>query len=322
MPRTYIRPIVLLALCAASALAQAQSWPAKPIHFIVPFGPGSTDILARMLAPKAGAALGQPIVVENRPGATGNVGSLQVAKSPADGYTLLFGAAAAQAVNPSLYSNIGYDPLKDLAPVILVASIPNVVIVNPKLPIKSIADLIAAAKAKPNELNYSSNGSGSSQHMAAALFESLTGVKMVHIPYKGSSEGIVAVVRGDVNVMFANLPPALPLISDGRVRPIAVTSPKRVASLPNLPTVAEAGVPGFDVSAWFAIFVPAATPHDIVQRLNKEFGAALADPDIHAKLVAQGYIIHGGSPQDLGALLRSETVKWAKVVKESGAKAE
>ncbi len=322
MPRTFIRPIALLALCAASALAQAQSWPAKPIHFIVPFGPGSTDILARMLAPKVSAVLGQPIVVENRPGATGNVGSLQVARSPADGYTLLFGAAAAQAVNPSLFSNIGYDPLKDLAPVILVASIPNVVIVNPKLPIKSIADLIAAAKAQPNALNYSSNGSGSSQHMAAALFESSTGVKMVHVPYKGSSEGIVAVVRGDVNVMFANLPPAMPLISDGRVRPIAVTSSKRVGSFPNLPTVAEAGVPGFEVSAWFAIFVPAATPQDIVQRLNKEFAAALADADIHGKLAAQGYIIHGGSPQDLGALLRSETVKWAKVVKESGAKAE
>ena len=167
MPRTFIRPIVFLALCAASALAQAQSWPTKPIHFIVPFGPGSTDILARMLAPKASAALGQPIVVENRPGATGNVGSLQVAKSPADGYTLLFGAAAAQAVNPALYSNLGYDPMKDLAPVLLVASIPNVVIVDPKLPIKSISELIAAAKAKPGAFNYSSNGSGSSQHMAA-----------------------------------------------------------------------------------------------------------------------------------------------------------
>ena len=322
MPRTFIRPIAFLALCAASALAQAQSWPAKPIHFVVPFGPGSTDILARMLAPKVSAALGQPIVVENRPGATGNVGSLQVARSPADGYTLLFGAAAAQAVNPSLFSNIGYDPLKDLAPVILVASIPNVVIVNPKLPIKSIADLIAAAKARPNALNYSSNGSGSSQHMAAALFESSTGVKMVHVPYKGSTEGIVAVVRGDVSVMFANLPPAMPLIGDGRVRPIAVTSPTRVGSFPNLPTVAEAGVPGFDVSAWFAIYVPAATPQDIVQRLNKEFGAALAEADIRGKLTQQGYIVHGGSPQDLGALLRSETVKWAKVVKESGAKAE
>jgi tripartite-type tricarboxylate transporter receptor subunit TctC len=322
MPRTFIRPIALLALCAASALAEAQSWPAKPIHFIVPFGPGSTDILARMLAPKASAALGQPIVVENRPGATGNVGSLQVAKSPADGYTLLFGAAASVVVNPALYSNLGYDPVKDLAPVLLVASIPNVVIVNPKLPIQSIADLVAAAKANPGSLNYSSNGSGSSQHMAAALFESLTGVKMVHVPYKGSSEGIVAVVRGDVGVMFANLPPAMPLISDNRVRPIAVTSPKRVAAYPNVPTVAEAGVPGFDVSAWFAIFVPAATPQDIVQRLNKEFGAALADADIRGKLTSQGYIIHGGSPQDLGALVRSETVKWAKVVKESGAKAE
>ncbi|MBI4294243.1 MAG: tripartite tricarboxylate transporter substrate binding protein [Betaproteobacteria bacterium] len=322
MPRIFIRSILLLALCAASTLAQAQSWPTKPIHFIVPFGPGSTDILARMLAPKASAALGQPIVVENRPGATGNVGSLQVARSAGDGYTLLFGASASVAVNPALYSNLGYDPLKDLAPVILVASIPNVVIVNPKLTIKSIAELIAAAKAKPGGLNYSSNGSGSSQHMAAALFESSTGVKMVHVPYKGSTEGIVAVVRGDADVMFANLPPAMPLIADNRVRPLAVTSPKRVSLFPKLPTVAESGVPGFDVSAWFAIFVPAATPQNIVQRLNKEFGAAIADPDIRGKLTQQGYIVHGGTSQELGALMRSETVKWAKVVKESGAKAD
>jgi tripartite-type tricarboxylate transporter receptor subunit TctC len=314
--------IITLILTAASALAQAQAWPSRPIHFIVPFGPGSTDILARMLAPKIGAALGQPLVVENRPGATGNIGSLLVAKSPPDGYTLLFGTSAAQAVSPSLYKNMGYDPLKELTPVVLVASIPNVVIVNPKLPIKSIADLVAAAKAQPNKFNYSSNGAGSSQHMAAALFETIAGVRMVHVPYKGSMEGVVAVVRGDVDVMFANLPPALPLIRDGRVRPIGVTTAGRLPSLPEVPTVAESGAPGFEVSVWFAIFVSAGTPQEIVQRLNKEFSRALDDSEIRDKLLAQGYIIHGGTPQELDTLLRTETLKWEKVVKETGAKVE
>jgi tripartite-type tricarboxylate transporter receptor subunit TctC len=308
-----------LALCAG---VHAQAWPTKPIRWVVPYGPGSTDILARLIAPKVGTALGQQIVVENRPGAAGSVGSEQVAKGAADGYTILMGTAASHAVNPALYSKVGYDAAKDFAPVINLASIPNVVIVNPALAYKSIPDLIAAAKAKPGTITYSSNGSGTSQHMSAALFEMLTGVKMVHVPYKGSSEGVIAVTRGDVNVMFANLPPSMPLIKDGRVRPIAVTTAQRLPAFPDLPTVAEAGVPGYEVSTWFALFAPAATPQDIVQRLNREFAAALADPDIHGKLVAQGYTINGGSTQDLGNLVRAELVKWARVVKESGAKVE
>ncbi len=308
-----------LALCAG---AQAQAWPTKPIRWVVPYGPGSTDILARVIAPKVGTALGQQIVVENRPGAGGSVGSEQVAKGAADGYTILMGTAASHAVNPALYAKVGYDAAKDFAPVINLASIPNVVIVNPQLAYKTIPELIAAAKAKPGTITYSSNGSGTSQHMSAALFEMLTGVKMVHVPYKGSSEGVVAVTRGDVNVMFANMPPSLPLIRDGRVRPIAVTTAQRLPAFPDLPTVAETGVPGYEVSTWFALFAPAATPPEIVQRLNHVFAVALADADIREKLMAQGYTINGGSPQDLGNLVRAELVKWAKVVKESGAKAE
>ena len=308
-----------LALCAG---AQAQAWPTKPIRWVVPYGPGSTDILARVIAPKVGTALGQQIVVENRPGAGGSVGSEQVAKGAADGYTILMGTAASHAVNPALYAKVGYDAAKDFAPVINLASIPNVVIVNPQLAYKTIPELIAAAKAKPGTITYSSNGSGTSQHMSAALFEMLTGVKMVHVPYKGSSEGVVAVTRGDVNVMFANMPPSLPLIRDGRVRPIAVTTAQRLPAFPDLPTVAETGVPGYEVSTWFALFAPAATPQEIVQRLNREFAVALADADLREKLMAQGYTINGGSPQDLGNLVRAELVKWAKVVKESGAKAE
>ena len=308
-----------LAVCVGAC---AQAWPTKPIRWVVPYGPGSTDILARLIAPKVGAALGQQIVVENRPGAGGSVGSEQVAKGAADGYTLLLGTAASHAVNPALYSKVGYDAVRDFAPVINLASIPNVVIINPQLPYKTIPDLIAAAKAKPSTITYSSNGSGTSQHMSAALFEMLTGVKMVHVPYKGSSEGVIAVTRGDVNVMFANMPPSLPLIKDGRVRPIAVTTAQRLAAFPGLPTVAETGVTGYEVSTWFALFVPAATPEAIVQRLNREFAAALADSDIREKLMAQGYTINGGSPQDLGNLVRAELVKWAKVVKDSGVKIE
>ena len=311
-----------LALCAAASFVHAQSYPTKPIRWVVPYGPGSTDILARILAPKVGAALGQQIVVENRPGAGGSMGSEQVAKGAADGYTLLLGAAASHAVNPALYPKIGYDAVKDFAPIINLASIPNVVIVNPQVPYKTIPELVAAAKAQPGIITYSSNGAGTSQHMSAALFEMLTGVKMVHVPYKGSSEGVIAVTRGDVNVMFANLPPTLALIKDGRVKAIAVTTAKRLAAFPDLPTVAEVGVPGYEVSTWFALFGPAGTPEPVVQRLSREFAAALADHDIRDKLVAQGFTLNGGSPQDLGALVRSELVKWARVVKESGAKAE
>ena len=316
------RVLAATALACACAVAHAQAYPTKPIRWVVPYGPGSTDILARVIAPKVSTALGQQIVIENRPGAGGSVGSEQVAKGAADGYTILMGTAASHAVNPALYSKVGYDAAKDFAPVINLASIPNVVIVNPQLAYRTIPELIAAAKAQPNTITYSSNGSGTSQHMSAALFEMLTGVKMVHVPYKGSSEGVVAVTRGDVNVMFANLPPSLPLIKDGRVRPIAVTTVRRLAAFPDLPTVAETGVPGYEVSTWFALFAPAATPESIVQRLNREFAVALADADIRDKLMAQGYTINGGSPQDLGNLVRAELVKWAKVVRESGAKAE
>ena len=309
--------------CAVTlAQAQAQAYPTKPIRWVVPYGPGSTDILARVVAPKVAAALGQQIVVENRPGAGGSTGSEQVARGAADGYTLLLGTAASHAVNPALYPKIGYDAVKDFAPVINLASIPNVVIVNPQVPYKTIPELIAAARAQPNIITYSSNGSGTSQHMSAALFEMLTGVKLVHVPYKGSSEGVVAVTRGDVNMMFANMPPALSLIRDGRVKAIAVTTAQRLAAFPELPTVAETGVPGYEVSTWFAVFAAAGTPEPVVQRLNREFAAALADADVGDKLRAQGYAINGGSPQDLGALVRTELVKWAKVVKDSGARVD
>lgn len=307
------------ALLASAALAQA--WPAKPIRWIVPYGPGSTDILARVLAPTVGAALGQPLVVENRPGAGGGLGSEQVARSPADGYTLLLGAAATHAVNPALMK-LAYDPVKDFVPVVNLASIPNVVIVHPQTAIGSIADLVAAARARPSTITYSSNGPGTSQHMSAALFEMLTGTKLVHVPYKGSAEGVVAVARGDVNLMFANLPPAQPLMRDGRVRPIAVTTAERLPSARELPTVAEGGVPGYEVSTWFAVFAPAGTPGPVVERLNREFNVALVSAETRDKLLQQGFVLRGGSSADLAKLVAEELVKWARVVRETGAKAE
>jgi tripartite-type tricarboxylate transporter receptor subunit TctC len=305
----------------ASGAAHAQAWPAKPIRWIIPYGPGSSDIVTRMVAIPVSAALGQQLVVENRPGGNGNVGTEQVAKSPADGYTLLLGAAATHAVNPSL-AKTPYDPVKDFVPIILLASVPNVLITNPSSGFGSVKDVIGAAKAKPGTVTYSSNGAGSSGHMSAALFEMLTGTKLTHVPYKGSSEAVVALARGDVNVMFANLPPAQPMIRDGRVKALAVTTSQRLGGLPELPTVAETGVPGYEVTTWFAVFAPAGTPDAIVQRLNKEFATALAMPDIREKLLQQGFVLGGGSPADLGNLVKNDLVKWAKVVKETGAKIE
>ena len=310
--------------CAAAvpALAQEAQWPVKPIRWIVPYGPGSTDILARLLAPKAGALLGTQLVVENRPGAGGSLGSEIVAHAAPDGYTLLLGSAASHAVNPALYPSVGYDPVRDFAPVINLASIPNVVIVNPAFQVNSIDALVAAARGSPGLITYSSNGAGTSQHMSAVLFESMTSVRMVHVPYKGSAEGVTAVVRGDVNLMFANLPPATPLIRDGRVRAIAVTTPRRLQAYPALPTVSESGVPGYEVSTWFALFVPAGTPAPIVARLNEAFASALAESDLAANLARQGYTVNGGSPHDLAALVSHEIEKWGPVVRASGARAD
>ncbi len=312
----------VLAAGSAPCLAQTGTWPARPIHWVVPYGPGSTDILARIIAQRVSSALGQQILIENRPGAGGGVGSELVAKASPDGYTLLLGAAATHAVNPALFARLGYDAQKDFAPVINLASIPNVLIVNPALAASSVADLIALARTQPGALMYSSNGPGTSPHMSAALFEMITGVRLTHVPYKGSAEAVVAVARGDVQLMFANLAPALPMVKDARVRPLAVTVAQRLSAFPDWPTVAEAGAPGFEVSTWFALFAPAGTPEGIVMRLNREFGAALADPDTRDKLLAQGFILHGGTPQDLARLVSSELAKWARVVKASGAKSD
>lgn len=312
----------LLFATAPSTWSQADSaYPTKPIRWIVPFAPGSTDLLARIVGQKASESLGQQLVIESRPGAGGSIGTSAVARSPADGYTILAGTIATHGINSSLYKSLPYDAIKDFAPVCLLGFAPNVLIVNPAVPARNVKEFIEFARKNPG-VTYSSPGAGTSTHMAGEQFQLMTGLKMTHVPYKGTSDAVLAVLRGDVQSMFSNLPPALPMIKDGRVRALAVTTPARVAWLPNLPTVAEEGLPGYDVSVWFGVFVPAGTPQKIVDRLAHEFIAATSDPGVREKIHNQGFVVRALGPAEFGAFVRDEISKWEKVVKASGAKVE
>ena len=306
-----------------SAIAQAQGYPTHAIRLIVPFPPGgATDIIARAVAQRWTETLGQSVVVENRPGAGGNIGSDIVAKATPDGYTLLMGTVGTHAINASLYTNMPYDHIKDFAPVILVAGVPNVMEVNPSVPAKTVQEFIAYAKANPGKLNFASSGSGTSIHLSGELFKVMTGVQMTHVPYKGSAPALTDLMGGQVQVMFDNLPPSLPHIKAGKLRPLAVTSATRAPALPDVPTVAESGVPGFEASSWFGVLAPAGTPRPIIDRLNGEVAKWLATPEAKERMLSLGANAIGGSPEDFAAHIRAETAKWAKVVKESGAKAE
>jgi tripartite-type tricarboxylate transporter receptor subunit TctC len=312
----------LLALACASGFAQ-QAYPTKPVRLVVPFPPGgTTDILARAVAQKLTETLGQQVVVDNKPGAGGNIGSDMVAKSPPDGYTLLMGTVGTHAINASLYAKMPYDHVKDFAPVILVAGVPNVLVVTPGLPVHSVTELIAYAKANPDKLTFASSGSGTSIHLAGELFKVSTGVKMEHAPYKGSAPALTDLMGGQTQLMFDNLPSSLPFIKAGKLRALAVTSSARAAALPDVPTMVEAGVPGYEASSWFGVLAPAGTPREIVAKLNGEVARWLVTPEAKEKLSAQGAIAAGGTPEDFSRHIATETVKWAKVVKESGAKAD
>jgi len=312
----------LLLVAVSSATAQSDgAYPVKPIRWIIPFAPGSSDLLARIVGQKASESLGQQLVIESRPGAGGSIGTAVVARSPADGYTILLGTIATHGINTSLYKSLPYDALKDFAPVCLVGFAPNVLIVNPKLPLRTVREFIDYVRKNPG-VTFSSPGAGTSTHMAGEQFQLMAGVKMTHVPYKGTSDAVLAVVRGDVDSMFSNLPPAMPLVKDGRARAIAVTSPTRVAWLPELPTVAEEGLPGYDVSVWFGVFAPAGTPGKIVERLANELISATSDPGVKDKLTSQGFVLRTLKPAEFGAFVRSEIVKWDKVVKASGAKVD
>jgi len=309
----------LLALVATAASAQA--YPTKPIRLVVPFPPGgATDILARDVAQKLTEAWGQQVIVDNRPGAGGNIGSELVAKSAPDGYTLEMGTVGTHAINASLYAKMPYDHVKDFVPVILVAGVPNVLVVNPAVPANSVAELIAYAKANPGKLNFASSGNGTSIHLSGELFKFMAGVQMTHVPYKGSAPALQDLIGGQVQLMFDNLPPSLPQIKAGKLRALAVTSLARAPALPDVPTMAEAGLPGYEASSWFGVLAPAGTPLAIVTKLNAEIAKWLATPEAKEKLSKQGANAAGGTPEDFAKHIAAETAKWAKVVKDSGAK--
>jgi tripartite-type tricarboxylate transporter receptor subunit TctC len=308
---------------AAPASAQGGGYPGKPIRIVVPFPPGgTTDILARAVGQQLAQAWGQQVIVDNRPGAGGNIGSELVAKSAPDGYTLLMGTVGTHAINPSLYAKMPYDHVKDFTPVILVAGVPNVLVVHPSVPANTVAELIAYGKANPGKLNFASSGSGTSIHLAGELFKVQTGLQMTHVPYKGSAPAIQDLLGGQVQLMFDNLPSALPQIKAGKLRALGVTSATRAAALPDVPTIAESGLPGFEASSWFGLLAPAGTPADVVARLDAEVAKWLASPEAKEKLLAQGAIAGGGTPEDFAKHIAAETAKWAKVVKESGAKVD
>ena len=320
MTRTILRALGALAVAFAANVHAQAPYPNHPVRIVVPFpAGGTTDILARATAQKLTETLGQPFVVENRPGAAGNIGAEIVAKSPPDGYTMLMGTVGTHAINASLYEKMPYDHVKDFVPVVLVAGVPNVLVVHPSVPAKSVQELIAYAKANPGKLNFASSGSGTSIHLSGELFKTMTGVSMQHVPYKGSAPALADLTGGQVQLMFDNLPSALPLIKAGKLRALAVTSLARASALPDVPTVAESGLPGFEASSWFGVLAPVGTPNDVVKKLNGEIAAWLASPDAKEKLAAQGAIAAGGTPDTFVTHIAAESAKWAKVVKASGA---
>ena len=322
------RALLLVVGIAASGLggianAQAPAYPTKPIRLVVPFpAGGATDILAREVAKHLTETWGQSVVVDNRPGAGGNIGSELVAKAPPDGYTLEMGTVGTHAINASLYAKMPYDHVKDFLPIILVAGVPNVLVVYPAVPVNSVQELIAYAKANPGKLNFASSGAGTSIHLSGELFKVMAGVQMTHVPYKGSAPALQDLVGGQVQLMFDNLPPSLPQIKAGKLRALGVTSATRAPALPATPTIAEAGLPGFESSSWFGLLAPAGTPPAIVAKINAEVDKWLASPEAKEKLSAIGANIAGGSPEDFARHIQAETAKWAKVVKESGAKVD
>lgn len=308
----------LLGLGASTVLAQA--FPTKPIRMVVTFPPGGApDILARLFADKA--QFGHNMLVDNKPGAGGNIGADFVAKAPADGYTLVMGTVGTHSINGALYAKMPYDMVKDFTPVAHVASAPNLLVVTNDLPVKTVADLIAYMKANPNKLSFGSPGIGSSVHVSGELFKSMTGTSMTHVPYKGRQFAIPDLVGGQIQLMFDNMPSALPMAKEGKIRAVAQTTLKRSAAAPDVPTVAET-VPGFEATTWFAVFAPAGTPPDIVNRINGELQRVFKLPDVVDKLKALGLEPWISTPEELARYQASEMIKWAKVVKESGAKAE
>ncbi|TMH54501.1 MAG: tripartite tricarboxylate transporter substrate binding protein [Betaproteobacteria bacterium] len=312
---------LVLALVAGAVVA--QQWPSKPIKWVVPFAPGgTTDILARTIGEKLSVTLGQPIIVDNKPGAGGGVGADQVAKSPADGYTIMGGTISTHAINASLYSNLPYDPVRDFAPITLIVRVPNMLVVNPELPAKDVRELIALLKASPGKYSFASSGNGTSQHLSGELFKTMTGVEMQHIPYRGSPPALADVVGGQVAMTFDNITTAWPLVKGGKLRALAVTTAKRSPIAPDVPTLAESGLPGYEIGSWQGVFAPAGVSTEIVKRLNTEIVRIINAPDVRQKLVDMGAEPAPNTPEEFAAMVKAEVAKWADVVRKSGAKVD
>jgi tripartite-type tricarboxylate transporter receptor subunit TctC len=307
----------------ALAAGAGDTVPSRPVRIIVPFTPGgSTDILARAIGQKLSEIWGQPVVVENKPGAGGNVGVEFVAKSAPDGYVIVMGHIGTFAANPSLYKPLPYDPVKDFAPITLVANVPNVLVVGPAVQSRTLGELIAYAKANPGKLDYGSGGNGSAAHLATEYFKLQTGVSMQHVPYKGTAPAIADLLGGQIGLIITGAPPLMPHLRSGKLRALAVASPKRLAILPDVPTVAESGYPGFSAVQWYGLFAPAGTPKDVVARINRDTIRALRDPGVAERLASEGAEPVGDTPEQFGAFVKSEIELWGKVIRESGAKVD
>lgn len=316
---------LLFALLATGNVSAqtAANYPAKTIRMIVPSAPGSgPDIMARLIGQKLTEAWGQQVVVEARPGAGGIIGSEAAAKAAPDGYTLIMGNAGSHSVNPSLYRKLPYDPLKDFAPVALVSSAPNILIVHPSVPVKSAKELIALAKARPGELTFGSGGNGSTAHLSGEMFRTLAGIRIVHVPFKGAPAAVLGVITGEISMAILNLPPALPHVRSGKLKALGVSTPKRSAAVPDLPTIAESGLPGYSATAWYGVLAPAGTPRGIILKLNAEIVKSLGTEEMKKRIAADGGEVIGSTPEEFTTVMKTDIAKWAKVVKDSGAQVD
>jgi tripartite-type tricarboxylate transporter receptor subunit TctC len=319
----------LLALVATAILsfaplaAMAQAWPAKPITYVVPFTPGgTTDVVGRTISHGLSTALGQPVIVDNKPGAAGAIAARLVAKASPDGYTLLGGTISTHAINAGLYKNLGYDPVKDFEPISLVGFIPNALYVNAQLPVRSVQELIALLKKDPAARTFASPGAGSSTHLAGELFADLIGVPLTHVPYKGQPQALQDVAAGQVAFLFDQLTAGMPLVKAGKLRLLAVTTHKRIAAVPDAPTMDEAGVKGFEMAAWQAVYAPKGTPKAVVDRLNKEIVAMVKSPEVREKMAATGIEVVGSTPEELTKFMHKEIPRWAALIQKSGAQVD
>ncbi|MBL8384555.1 MAG: tripartite tricarboxylate transporter substrate binding protein [Burkholderiales bacterium] len=322
---THLLPRLLgaCALALAAGAAHAQAFPTKPIRLICPFPPaGAVDIASRAIANEMSKVLGQPVTVDNRPGAGGNIGGAEAARAAPDGYTLFMTTSGINAINPALYSKMPFDPNKDLVPVVPLVSLANVLVLHPSVKAGSVAEVIALARAQPGKINYASSGSGTSIHMSAEMFQYLTKVSMTHIPYKGSAPAVTDLLGGQVMMMFDNIPSALPHIRAGKLRALATTGARRDPALPDLPTIAEAGVAGYESGVWFGLAAPAGVPREVLARLNDAGNRGAKAPDFVKRMTELGYNIMGGSPEQMAELLRQEVGRWGPIVKASGARAD